>query len=123
MLPIHIAVGNLKLEGELYDSEGARAVAEALPLTVEFQVWGDELHFDVPVEGGLRGRPDARVRVGDLGLWADGGTLCIFFGPTPTSGAEEPVSAVPVTVIGRVERAEQLRSAKERGEITVSHDG
>ena len=120
MQPIRIAVGSVNLEVELYDSECARAVAQVLPLTVEFRVWGDELHFDVPVEGARRARPDARVSVGDLALWAEGGTLCIFFGPTPMSGAEDPVSAVPVTVVGRVERAEELRAAKESGEITVS---
>lgn len=123
MPPIRIAVGSLNLEGELYDTECARAVARALPLTVEFRVWGDELHFDVPVHADLRSRPDARVKVGDLGLWAEGSALCIFFGPTPMSAAEDPVSAVPVTVVGRVESAEQLRAAKEGGEITVTRTG
>ena len=120
MLPIRIAVGDLSLDGELNDTESARAVAGALPLTVEFQVWGDELHFDVPVELDRAARPAPKVNVGDVGLWAEGKTLCIFFGPTPMSEAEEPVSAVPVTVVGHVERAERLREAKEGKQITVT---
>jgi hypothetical protein len=35
------------------------------------------------------------------------------------SPAEDPVSAVPVTIVGRVSSFEQLRSAKEAGEISV----
>ncbi len=83
MLPIRIAVGDLSLDGELNDTEGGRAVASALPLTVEFQVWGDELHFDVPVELDSAAKPAAKVNVGDVALWVEGKTLCIFFGPTP----------------------------------------
>ena len=120
MLPIRIAVGDLSLDGELNDTESAHAVANALPLTAEFQVWGDELHFDVPVELERAPRSAPKVKVGDVGLWAEGRTLCIFFGPTPMSDAEEPVSAVPVTVIGRVEDAERLREAKEGKQITVT---
>jgi hypothetical protein len=120
MFPIKIAVGDVNLEGELFDSECARAVARALPLTAEFSVWGDELHFDVAIDEGLRGRPDARVTVGDLALATEQATLCIFFGPTPLSGAEEPVAAVPVTVVGRIEDSEKLRAAKESGQISLT---
>ena len=99
------------------------ALAEALPLTVEFQVWGDELHFDVPIEVVPSSRPDAKVRVGDLALSSGGRTLCIFFGPTPMSEAEAPVPAVPVNVVGHIESAEQLRAAKEGRKITVVRSG
>ena len=120
MLPIRIAVGDVRLDGQLNDTESARAVARALPLTVEFRVWGDELHFDVPVELDCVARPAPKVGVGDVGLWAEGKTLCIFFGPTPMSEAEETVSAVPVTVVGHVEGAERLREAKEGKQITIT---
>ena len=119
MQPIRIAVGGLSIDGELNDTEGARALARVLPLTAEFRVWGDELHFDVPLEDELVVRPDKSVSVGDLGFWAEGRTLCIFFGPTPMSAGEEPVSAVPVTVVGRLQRVEELRTRKKTGEITM----
>ncbi len=120
MLPIRIAVGDIRLDGELNDTECARAVARVLPLTAEFQVWGDELHFDVPLVDPPRGRPDNKVRRGDLALWIDGCRLCLFFGPTPASLAEDPASAVPVTVVGSLRDAERLRIAKEAGSLTVS---
>ncbi|SUZ94144.1 uncharacterized protein METZ01_LOCUS46998, partial [marine metagenome] len=38
---------------------------------------------------------------------------------TPTSPGEDPVSAVPVTIVGRVSSFEKLRTCKEAGEITL----
>lgn len=119
MQPIRIAVGDLSIDGELNDTECARALVRVLPLTAAFRVWGDELHFDVPLEDELVVRPDKSVSVGDLGFWAEGQTLCIFFGPTPMSAGEEPVSAVPVTVVGSLQRVEELRTCKDKGEITM----
>lgn len=116
---IRIAVGDLSIDGELNDTKCARALARVLPLTAEFHVWGDELHFDVPLENEPAPRPEKSVAVGDLGFWAEGRTLCIFFGPTPMSAGEQPVSAVPVTVVGRLHGVEELRTHKDKGEITM----
>ncbi len=120
MLPIRIAVGDVSLDGELNDTNCARALARVLPVTAEFDVWGDELHFDVALDDVAGGRPDAKVNVGDLGLWVDGGRVCLFFGPTPMSPAEDPVSAVPVTIVGRLQETEKLRAHKHAGELTLS---
>ena len=120
MLSIKIAVGDLSLDGELNDTECARALARVLPVTAEFHVWGDELHFDVDLEDDPRARRHASVRVGDMGFWHEGSTLCIFFGPTPLSAQEEPVAPVPITVVGRISDVDQLRAYKESGKITVS---
>ncbi len=119
MQPIRIAVGDLSIDGELNDTKCARALARVLPLTAEFQVWGDELHFAVPLEDEPAPRRGNSVSVGDLGFWAEGSTLCIFVGPTPMSVGEQPVSAVPVTVVGRLERVDELRTRKDKGEITM----
>ena len=119
MIAIRIAVGDVSLDGQLDDTEGGSALAAALPLEAEFRVWGDALHFSVPVALDSRDHDAVAVGSGDLGLWADGNTLCIFFGPTPLSPQEEPVAAVPVTLVGRVEQPEQLRAVKEAEEITV----
>lgn len=127
MLPIRIAVGDLDVDGELNDTEGARALARALPLTGKFRVWGDELHLDVDLEHAPQGRPDATVSVGDMGLTMEDSMLCIFFGPTPLSPAEDPVAAVPVVVVGRLDDVEGLRERKEAGSITIrarnGHEG
>jgi hypothetical protein len=119
MQPIRIAVGDVTLDGELNDTEGARRLARALPLTSGFQVWGDEIHFDVPVEPLADRRAQGSASVGDLGLCAGEATLCIFFGPTPSSPAEEPVPARPVTIVGSVRSAERLRGVKEADQISL----
>jgi hypothetical protein len=119
MLPIRIAVGEVSVDGELNDTECARALARALPLTAQFRVWGDELHFDVALDDAPTARPDATVATGDMGFSVEGNILCIFFGPTPLSPAEDPVAAVPVTVVGKLEGVEALRTSKEAGEITI----
>lgn len=123
MTPIKIAVGDVSLEGQLNDTAGGRALAGALPLKSEFRVWGDELHFPVPValDAGTPAAPG--VEPGDLGLWAAGQTLCIFFGPTPLSVHEKPIAAVPVRLVGRIDDAELLRAAKESNKIVVEAVG
>ena len=120
MLSIRIDGGEISVDGALNDTDCARALARALPLTTDFQVWGDELHLDVPIEDSPRQSPARVVSVGDLGFWPDDGTLCIFCGPTPLSTAEEPVSAIPVTIVGRIDGAEALRAGKDIGRITIS---
>lgn len=119
MLPIQIQVGDLRLRGELNNIKCAQTLARLLPLTAEFQVWGDEIHFEVVLGGDTGEHPDKSVNIGDIGFCGEESTLCIFFGPTPTSPGEDPVSAVPVTIIGRVESFEKLRTCKEAGEITL----
>ncbi len=120
MQRIRIAVGDVTLDGELNDSDAARAVARALPLTAEFQVWGDELHIDVEIDAPSRGRQETAVSLGDVGLSADGGQLFVFFGPTPLSPEEAPVSAQPVTVVGNVHGADKLRTQKLAGTLTLT---
>lgn len=120
MLPIKVAVGDVSVDGELNETEHALELARALPLTAAFNVWGDELHLDVALQAPPARHPDARIAVGDVGFWAEGGTLCIFFGPTPLSTAEEPVAPVPVTIIGRLQGAEALRAGKEATEIRIA---
>lgn len=119
MLPIRIALGDVNLEGELRDTKWARALAGVLPLTAEFQVWGDEIHFDVPLDEAPPGGTRTALAVGDLAFWSGGGTLCLFFGPTPISPGEEPMAPFPVVVVGRIEGAERLRRRKEAGRLTL----
>jgi hypothetical protein len=120
MQPIRIAVGDVTLDGELNDTEGARRLARVLPMTSGFQVWGDEIHFEVPVEPLADRRAQDSASVGDLGLCAGEATLCIFFGPTPSSPAEEPVPARPVTIVGSVRSAERLRGVKSADQISLA---
>jgi hypothetical protein len=98
---ITITTGAVTLEAELNDSPTAKMIWEALPITGRANTWGDEVYFKIPVE--TEQAPDARadVEVGELGYWPVGRTFCIFFGPTPASGGDQPRAASPVNVVGR----------------------
>jgi hypothetical protein len=91
------------VEGFLSDTVAARAVAEALPITGEAQLWGDEIYFSVPhVVADLDDTATPVVQVGDLGYWPPGKAFCIFFGLTPSSVPGEIRPASPVNRVGRI---------------------
>ncbi len=98
---IRITVGDAVLSAELNDSKTAQKVWEALPLTCDFNTWGDEIYFSIPVEAGPE-NPQAVVQKGDLGYWPPGHAFCIFYGRTPASAGDEIRPASPVNPLGRV---------------------
>lgn len=109
---VKITVGEIVLTAKLDESETARRIWEALPLEATGSRWGEEIYFDVPVEMGEED-PKEVVDVGDLGYWPPGKAFCLFWGPTPSSEADEIRPASPVNVFGRiVEDARVLGRAK-----------
>ncbi|MCX7680490.1 MAG: cyclophilin-like fold protein [Anaerolineae bacterium] len=99
---ITITAGSVKMEALLNDSPTAQQIWDALPITGQANVWGDEIYFEIPVWA--EQAPDARaeVEVGELGYWPLGHAFCIFFGPTPVSTDERPRAYSPVNIVGRV---------------------
>jgi hypothetical protein len=102
MKKIIIQVGGVRLEAELFDTETAGDIYDALPLETGFNVWGDEFYFEIPVNRGLDSTATNQVSVGDIGYWPPGRALAVFFGPTPMSTSQEPVPASEVNLVGRV---------------------
>jgi len=98
---IRIIAGNVEARAELNDSQTARKIAEALPITARASTWGDEIYFSIPVECAPE-EPRDVVELGDLGYWPPGTAFCIFFGPTPASEGNEIRPASAVNIIGRV---------------------
>ena len=99
---IRIVIGELSMEGELNDTPTARKVVEALPITVPFNTWGEEIYFTIPVDSELDETAREEVEIGDLGYWPTGKAFCIFFGQTPMSSPGKIVPASAVNIIGRV---------------------
>jgi hypothetical protein len=117
---IHITVGGVTLEAGLSDTPTARAVAEALPLEVPFNTWGDEFYFEVPVSMALDDTATTSVHVGDIGYWPPGRAVAVFFGPTPVSTGDEPVPASKVNIIGQIDaEAAKLGTVKDAGTIRL----
>ncbi len=87
------------MTGTLDDSPLAEKVWQLLPFECFGETWGQEVYFPVRLQT-ENTEPVKQVKKGDIAYWPDGPDLCIFFGPTPKSTNEEPVTASPVTVIG-----------------------
>lgn len=118
---IRMIVGGVELDGELFDTATAKAIAEHLPIDREFDIWGDEFYFEIPVSKGLDQTATTKVKVGDIGYWPTGRALALFFGPTPMSKGPEPVPAGKVNIVGRIiGDATKLRAVKNEGRIWIS---
>ena len=119
-IPIRIIAGGTVLEGELFDTPSAKAVAQILPIEESPNVWGDEFYFEVPVKMGLEDVATTDVKVGDIGYWPPGSALAIFFGPTPLSRGSDPVPASEVNVVGRITGdARALRKEKGTARLRI----
>jgi len=117
---VKIIVDDLVLAAELFDTECARAITDALPLDARPNVWGDEFYFQIPVHRDLDETATTTVSVGDIGYWPPGSALAIFFGPTPLSSGNRPVPASEVNLVGRIRAdAAALRGKKKTTSIRI----
>ena len=99
--PIRIRLGDLVLNAELNTSDTAKRILDILPVTSKFNIWGDEIYFQIPVDVGPED-PQETVSLGDLAFWPPGKAFCIFYGQTPASEGDEIRPASPVNPVGRV---------------------
>jgi uncharacterized protein len=100
-MKIVIKAEPVETTAELNDSSTAKAIWNALPVTGQANLWGEEIYFRIPVHIEPE---DGRelVEKGDLGFWPEGDAFCIFFGPTPMSKGDEIRPASAVNVFGRI---------------------
>ena len=98
---ITISLAGEVIPAELNDSQTALDIVDALPIEAQFNTWGDEIYFPIPVKTGLENGSEI-VSIGDLGYWPPGNAFCIFYGATPGSTVDEIRPASPVTIVGRV---------------------
>lgn len=110
-----IVVGGIVVDATLNESKTAKMVYDALPITGEAQIWGDEIYFDTelqsPEENG-----QLTVSLGDIALWLEGPALCIFLGKTPMSRGNEIRPASVVNVIGKIKDVSALFRKVKGGE-------
>ena len=117
---IKIAVKDIVLDAELFDTATAKSIAGTLPIDAKPNEWGDEFYFEIPVRMPPDETATTKVSVGDIGYWPPGNALAVFFGPTPMSRGSEPVPASEVNIVGRVTGdATVLRKAKGAGSIRL----
>ena len=118
---INITVGGITLNATLYDKPTARNVLNALPLSAQAHVGGDEIYFEIPVI--MPEEPDARqdVEIGTLAYWPVGHAFCIFYGPTPVSRDTKPRAYSPVNILGKIDGdATVLRGVESGTPVRIS---
>jgi uncharacterized protein len=116
MRAIRITAGKVQASADLNDSATADAVWNALPIRATANTWGDEIYYTIPVQLAESHDAKAVVGMGDLGYWAPGSAMCIFFGPTPVSRGSEIRPASPVNVFGKVKGEATVFKAVRSGE-------
>ena len=118
---VTIQAGDDRFEAELRDTPCAQAIAAALPFSGRAQIWGDEIYFSVAVEAALEADASEVVAVGTLAFWPPGKALCLFFGPTPASQADECRAASAVNIVGHINGdLAGLRQVQQGTQVTVS---
>jgi uncharacterized protein len=118
-MKIKIVTESTEAFAELNNTKTASAVSEALPFESIAHRWGEEVYFEIPVELEIE---DGReiLEIGDIAYWPPGKSMCIFFGPTPSSKGIEVRAYSPVTVFGRVKGdARIFRNVKDGERIRV----
>lgn len=100
---IRITAGQVTAHASLNGSATADKLWEALPVKARASTWGDEIYFSTAVHDGGDSKAADVVPLGTVGYWPPGSALCLFFGPTPVSRADECRGASPITVLGLIE--------------------
>jgi len=116
---IRITAGLVTALAELNSSRTANVIWQALPLSSNVNIWGDEVYFTIPVKMELEDGQEV-VSSGKLGYWPPGNAFCIFFGPTPISREGEIRAASPVNIIGKlIDDPKVFKGVKEGERIVV----
>jgi hypothetical protein len=98
---IRITAASISALGEINDTRTGDVIWQALPLKARASLWGDEIYFAIPVKMDIESGQEL-VKLGELGYWPEGHSLCIFFGPTPVSSRGEIRAASAVNIIGKI---------------------
>ena len=120
MRRLHMTIGSVTLDAELFDTPTADAIWNALPFTSKAQTWGEEVYFSTPVS--VKREADARdvVQAGELAFWIEGDSIAIGFGRTPISQGDEIRLAARTNIWGKAKgNVKQLKSVKSGAAIKV----
>ena len=107
---------------ELDDSGISDEIWLSLPFTADINMLGSQIYFEMPADSKVKG--DSKIfEKGDIAYWPEAGALCLFFGPTPLSTDERPVTSFFMKKIGRIcGDCSDMESSGDRTRITLVRD-
>jgi hypothetical protein len=122
---IRFDFGTLTLDAELLDTETARLIAAALPITqASALTWGEEVYFEVPVKAAREANARAVVVPGEIAYWPEGHCIAIGFGRTPISRGDETRLASPCNVFAKaLSDVKALAAVKAGAKVSVAAVG
>ncbi len=94
----------------------AKAFYSSLPTEGRAILWGEEIYFRMPI-GVNKENSRVAVEVGEIAIWIESPSFCVFFGKTPASTEKEIRAYSEVNVIGKIEGSPGVFKKVKQGEI------
>jgi hypothetical protein len=94
----------------------AKAFYSSLPTEGRASLWGEEIYVRMPV-GVNKENSRVVVESGEIAIWIESPSFCIFFGKTPASNEKEIRAFSEVNVIGKVEGDPCIFKNVKQGEV------
>ena len=99
---ITIQIDSKTLKATLNNSKTGDLFYSKLPMKLTMDRWGGEYYGDCGMDGLNSDKTKVDMESGELAIWPQGMSLCIFFDTTPSSTDEKPRAISPVFPIGKI---------------------
>lgn len=114
------SIGKIRIEITEENPKTAEKFLKILPIEAKANLWGEEIYFKIPIDKIEPENPRQVLKEGEIAIWIEEPSLCIFFGKTPVSNDKEIRAYSDVNVIGRVKGdCKVFRKVKNGNEIKV----
>lgn len=117
---IEITAGTATLRAELLDTPCAGRIWQALPLFSTAEMWGDSLHFQIPLRTGREPGACLNAEPDIIYYWSREERILIPFGQTPISRDGEIRLPSPCNMVARcLDDTSLLKSVTPGEKVTV----
>ena len=110
------SIGKVYMELTDENPETAKKFLKLLPLEGKAKFWGEEIYFEIKDLEVESENPRKIVKEGEVGIWIEEPSLCIFFGKTPISKGNEIIPYSDVNVIGKIAGDYKIFKNVKKGE-------
>lgn len=84
------SIGGILVELTEENARTASDFLNMLPISARANLWGEEIYFKIPLK--VRSEnPRVVVKEGEIGIWIEDPSLCLFFGKTPVARVTKSV--------------------------------